>query len=97
MSEVKEGLEGPNCNIDFGGRRGWGRQGKGIGMPTMQKGAILGKCLNTFVPHCSFESVDRIVWCDHFKSRITVLSPCFSVFYKLKFSYFSQLFGFLPS
>ena len=21
-------------------------------MPTMQKGAILGKCVNTFVPHC---------------------------------------------
>ena len=51
LSEVKERLEGPKYNIDFG-RKGLGRQGKGIGMPTMQKGAILQKCLNTFVPHC---------------------------------------------
>ena len=58
MSEVKERLEGPKYDIDWGGR-GWGRQGKGIGMSTMQKGAILRKCLNTFVPHCSwnFENV----------------------------------------
>ena len=28
--------------------------GKGIGMSTMQKGAIYGKGLNTFVPHCRF-------------------------------------------
>ena len=26
-------------------------------MPTMQKGAILGKCVNTFVPQCSLEFV----------------------------------------
>ena len=43
-----------NTTLTLGGR-GWGRQGKGIGMPTMQKGAILRKCLNTFVPHCSWE------------------------------------------
>ena len=29
-----------------------GRQGKGISISTMQKGAILRKCVNTFVPHC---------------------------------------------
>ena len=53
LSEVKERLEGPKYNIDLKGR------GKGIGMSTMQKGAILRKCLNTFVPHCSwnFENV----------------------------------------
>ena len=31
LSEVKERLVGPKYNIDFGGVRGWGRQGKGIG------------------------------------------------------------------
>ena len=51
LSELKERLEGPKYNIDFGGR-GWGRQGKGISISTMQKGAILRKCVNTFVPHC---------------------------------------------
>ena len=51
LSEVKERLEGPKYNIDFGGRGG-GRQGKGIGKSTIQKGAILWKCLNTFVPLC---------------------------------------------
>ena len=51
LSEVKERLEGPKYNNDFGGK-GLGRQGKGIGMSTMQKVAILWKCLNTFVPHC---------------------------------------------
>ena len=45
LSEVKERLEGPKCNIDFGGK------GKGIGMSTMQKRAIFGNCLNTIVPH----------------------------------------------
>ena len=53
LFEVKERLEGIKYNIDFGGRGG-GTQGKGIGMSTMQKGAILKNCLNTFVPYCSF-------------------------------------------
>ena len=44
LSEVKERLEDPKY-----------RQGKGIGMSTMQKGAILRKCLNTFVPHCRLQ------------------------------------------
>ena len=36
------------------GGRGWGRQGKGICISTMQKRAILRKCVNIiFVPHCS--------------------------------------------
>ena len=48
LSEVKERLEGPKYNIDFGG--------KGIGMSTMLKGAILWKCLNTFVPHQGLET-----------------------------------------
>ena len=51
LSEVKKRLEGPKFNVDFGGR-GWGRQEKGISISTMQKGAILRKCVNTFVPHC---------------------------------------------
>ena len=51
LSEVKERFEGPKNNNDFGGK-GLGRQGKGIGMSTMQKVAILWKCLNTFVPRC---------------------------------------------
>ena len=51
LSEVR--LEGPKDNTDFGG--------KGIGMPTMQKGAILQKCPNTFVPHCSHPATERIV------------------------------------
>ena len=46
LFEVKERLEGLKYNIDFGGR-GWGYTGKGVGMFTMQKGAILKKCLNT--------------------------------------------------
>ena len=50
LPKVKERLEGPEYNIDFGWM-GWGRQGKGIGMSTMEEGAILRKCLNTFVPH----------------------------------------------
>ena len=37
---VKERLEGLKYNIGFGGR-GWGTQGKGIGMSSVQKGAIL--------------------------------------------------------
>ena len=53
LFEVKERLEGLEYNIDFGGGSG-GKQGKGIGMFTMQKGAMLQKCLNTFVPCCSF-------------------------------------------
>ena len=40
LSEIKERIEGPKYNIDFGGR-GWGKQGKGIAMSTTQKGAIL--------------------------------------------------------
>ena len=51
LSVVKEGLEAPKFNIAFGGR-GWVRQGKRISISTMQKGAILRKCVNTFVPHC---------------------------------------------
>ena len=53
LFEVKERLEGLEYNIDFGGGSG-GTQGKGIGMFTMQKGPILQKCRNTFVPCCSF-------------------------------------------
>ena len=49
---VKERLEGLKCNIGFGGRR-WGYTGGGVGISTVQKGAILLRCLNTFVLHCS--------------------------------------------
>ena len=41
---------GPEMRLLFAG---YGKQAKGIGMFTMQKEAILRKCLNTFVPHCS--------------------------------------------
>jgi len=63
LSEVKNRLVGPNFNIDFGGR-GWGRQGKGIGISTMKKGAILRKCVNTFVPHCSTIGMKLVMQCD---------------------------------
>ena len=55
LSKVKERLEGQKYDFDFG-VKGWGRQGKGIGMSTMQKGATLWKCLNTFVPHWKEEA-----------------------------------------
>ena len=45
---VKERLEGPKYNIDFGGGGG-GTQGR-IGMSTVQKGAI--------VPHCSLHLIE---------------------------------------
>ena len=40
-----------NSTLILGGRD-WGRQGKGISISTMQKGAILRKSVSTFVPHC---------------------------------------------
>ena len=49
-SEVKKDSRVQNTTLILEGR-GWGRQGMGIGMSTTQKGAILRKCLNTFVPH----------------------------------------------
>ena len=51
LSEVKKDLRVQNSTLILAGR-GWGRQGKGISISTMQKGAILRKCVNTFVPHC---------------------------------------------
>ena len=50
LAEVNERLEGPKYNIEG---KGWGTQGKGIGMFTMRKGAILRKFLNTYVPRCT--------------------------------------------
>ena len=52
---VKERLEGLRKTLILWGGGG-GTQGEGIGMSTVQKGAILLKCLNTFVPHCSFRT-----------------------------------------
>ena len=52
LSEVKRDLRVQNSTLIFG-ERGWCRQGKGISISTMQKGAILWKCVKTFVPHCS--------------------------------------------
>ena len=54
LSEVKKDLRVQNSTLILGGR-GWGRQGKGISISTMQKAAILRKCVNTFVPHCSLD------------------------------------------
>ena len=45
LSKIKS-LEGPKFNIDFGGRGG-SRQGEGISISTMQKGAVLRECVNT--------------------------------------------------
>ena len=72
LSEVKKRLEGPKFNIDFGGRgsRGWGRQGKGISISTMQKGAILRKCVNTFVPHCLNA---KLCYCKQVEPRMTLI------------------------
>ena len=54
LSEVKERLEGPKYNIDFGGK-GLGYRGKGIGTYVhYAKKGHLWKCLNTIVPHCRF-------------------------------------------
>ena len=51
LSEVKKkDLRVQNSTLILGGG-GWGRQWKGISKSTMQKGAILLKCVNTFVPH----------------------------------------------
>ena len=43
---VKGGLEGENTTLVFGGR-GWGYPGEGIALSTVEKGAILQKCLNS--------------------------------------------------
>ena len=52
---VEERLKGVKYNIDFGWRRGGGdTKGEWIDMSTMKKGAVLQKCVNTFVVHCSF-------------------------------------------
>ena len=51
--EKKKDLRVQNSTLILGGR-GWGRQGKGISISTMQKGAILQKCVNTLVPHCMY-------------------------------------------
>ena len=51
-----------------------GRQGKGISISTMQKGAILRKCVNTFVPHCRFSSGAKIF--GHVSNSTEVLRMC---------------------
>ena len=62
LSEVKKRLEGPKFNIDFGG--------KGISISTMQKGAILRKCVNTFVPHCRNA---KLCYCTQVEPCITLI------------------------
>ena len=77
LSEVKKDLRVQNTTLILGGRDG-GRQGKGIGKSTIQKGAILRKCLNTFVPHCrlfksnmysivSWSYFELILWISKYK------------------------------
>ena len=51
LFSVEERLDDIKYNIDFGGG-GRETEGKGIGMSTIKNGAILQKCVNTFVPHC---------------------------------------------
>ena len=51
---VEQRRDGLKCNIGLGGGGGGGgtlTQVR-IDMSTIQKGVILWKCLNTFVPHC---------------------------------------------
>ena len=59
LSEVKERLEGPKYNIDFGGRGG-GRQGMAIGKSTIQKGPFYGS-VSTLCPSLSELSECKIV------------------------------------
>ena len=56
---VKERREGLTHNTGFWGEGG-GAQGEGIGLFTVQKGTILKKCLNTFVPHCGLRRFQRL-------------------------------------
>ena len=56
MSFVR--VEGLKYNINFGGRGG-NTKGEEKGVSTMQKGAILLKCLNIFVPHCILQSYNH--------------------------------------
>ena len=66
LSEVKKKTWGSKIQHWFWGGRGWGRQGKGISISTMQKGAILRKCVNTFVPHCRYVPPQRVLVLHHF-------------------------------
>ena len=59
LSEVKKkDVRVQNSTLILG-ERGWGRQGKGLSISTMRKGAILRKCVNIFVPHCSYSCSTR--------------------------------------
>ena len=57
LSEVKERLEGLKYHLDFVERGWWNIGERDRYMFTMEKGVILQKCLNTFVPHCSSPSL----------------------------------------
>ena len=57
LSEVKERLEGLKYHLDFVERGWWNTGGRDRYMFTMEKGVILQKCLNTFVPRCSSPSL----------------------------------------
>ena len=57
LSEVKERLEGLKYHLDFRERGWWNTGGGDRYMFTVEKGVILQKCLNTFVPHCSSPSL----------------------------------------
>ena len=69
----QERLEGLNTTLILEGG-GKGTQGEGIGMSTVQKGCILKKCLNTFVPHCGFNpySGDTLALKKWLTTKITV-------------------------
>ena len=70
LSEVKKkDLRLQNSTLNLGGR-GWGRQGKGISISTMQKGAILRKCVNNFVPHCLNAT---LCYCTQVEPRMTLI------------------------
>ena len=55
LFEVEQRRDGLKCNIGLGGRGGGTLTQRGIEMSTMQKGIILWKCLNTFVPYSGYK------------------------------------------
>ena len=68
-SKVKERLKGLKYSIGFG-VSGGGTQRKGTGMSTIEKEAILQKCLNTFIPHCLNA---KLCYCTQVKSCMTMI------------------------
>ena len=69
FSALKKDLRVQNTTLILG-QRGWGRQGRGMSISTMQKGAILRKCVNTFVRHCLNA---KLCYCTQVEPCITLI------------------------